>query len=530
MVDVMCVSTPKQGLGPSYGSRKLGRSRPLSTGNFLVQWRSYGSRCFAPCVHQKDLIKIYDKASEKEQTIFGISSCLLKRSSSKTCMLGRRGWSGQAFVATASLDVAPAEDTSLVPLKRFDLVTLSNLCVDIVVSMDELPEEDEALRKRVLNELLASPPPKSQWEVGGNTNTLIAASRLGMRVAAIGHIGNDIYGDFLEDVLEKEGVLHLEPVDCRKEEIDAIQVNSDYNLDGSLSFEDRWATLLCFVLVTPDAQHAFVSLYDFGPWPLLSFADKVTESMQNILEDTAAVFVNGFVFDELPADIVIAAANHAAASGAAIFFDPGPRSWTFCESGATRRKALESMLDISDVVLMTEEEAEVVTGTANAEHAARYILDRQGTKTKWCIIKRGSNGALLASKTIPDAYTNESMIGYKADIDERQDFCSLDSMSQNAIYEQKALNVDVRDTVGCGDSFAAAIILGYTRQHCIAATMALASAVGAATAMGLGAGRNVAKIEDVEELLKAAVPDCEDGRHARALKVLYSGLKGHPKK
>lgn len=30
------------------------------------------------------------------------------------------------------------------------------------------------------------------------------------------------------------------------------------------------ATLLCFVLVGPESQHAFTSRYDFGPWPLLS--------------------------------------------------------------------------------------------------------------------------------------------------------------------------------------------------------------------------------------------------------------------
>ena len=46
----------------------------------------------------------------------------------------------------------------------------------------------------------------------------------------------------------------------------------------------------------------------------------------------------------------------------------------------------------------------------------------------------------------------------------------------------------VADTVGCGDSFAAAIVMGYTRRHSIPALLTLANAVGAATAMGEGAG------------------------------------------
>ncbi len=55
--------------------------------------------------------------------------------------------------------------------------------------------------------------------------------------------------------------------------------------------------------------------------------------------------------------------------------------------------------------------------------------------------------------------------------------------------------------VGCGDSFAAAVVLGFTREHSIPAVMALANAVGAATAMGQGAGRNVASAERVSALL-----------------------------
>lgn len=53
-------------------------------------------------------------------------------------------------------------------------------------------------------------------------------------------------------------------------------------------------------------------------------------------------------------------------------------------------------------------------------------------------------------------------------------------------------DTQVQDTVGCGDSFAAAIVLGFTRGYSVEATLALANAVGAATATGRGAGTNVA--------------------------------------
>ena len=42
-----------------------------------------------------------------------------------------------------------------------------------------------------------------------------------------------------------------------------------------------------------------------------------------MLRNTEALFINGFVFDELPAGAVLQAARVAQAAGAAVFFDPG---------------------------------------------------------------------------------------------------------------------------------------------------------------------------------------------------------------
>lgn len=61
--------------------------------------------------------------------------------------------------------------------------------------------------------------------------------------------------------------------------------------------------------------------------------------------------------------------------------------------------------------------------------------------------------------------------------------------------------MNVVDTVGCGDSFTAAIAFGYTRDLPLVHTLAIANAVGAATAMGCGAGRNVATLEKVKEIM-----------------------------
>lgn len=64
--------------------------------------------------------------------------------------------------------------------------------------------------------------------------------------------------------------------------------------------------------------------------------------------------------------------------------------------------------------------------------------------------------------------------------------------------------MNVVDTVGCGDSFVAAIAYGFIHNIPLVNTLALANAVGAATAMGCGAGRNVAKLDQAIELMKAS--------------------------
>lgn len=54
------------------------------------------------------------------------------------------------------------------------------------------------------------------------------------------------------------------------------------------------------------------------------------------------------------------ALTDAIGKGASVFFDPGPRCFTMLEGD--RRRALDSLMDLSHVVLMTEEESRTVTG------------------------------------------------------------------------------------------------------------------------------------------------------------------------
>ena len=75
----------------------------------------------------------------------------------------------------------------------------------------------------------------------------------------------------------------------------------------------------------------------------------------------------------------------------------------------SRRKALDALLNLSTVVLMTEEEATTVTGHADPDMAARAVLERPGANTEWCVVKLGGNGALLRSKLEGKSYRSKGL-------------------------------------------------------------------------------------------------------------------------
>lgn len=352
---------------------------------------------------------------------------------------------------------------------KLDMVTLGNLCVDVLVKVEELPPTETEGKRRYMESLVAAPPDESFWEGGGMANTLIAASRLGLRCLALGHVGEDVFGDFFGRILGEEGVgVH------------------DLGVEGeSLGGDDYGGeTLVVWVMIDGGGKHAFCSRFDFNSEPVFSRLTSLMEHSEGVISNAKALFINGFTFDEIPPSAVLAAAEFARKKNTSVFFDPGPRTAVLAKN---RGEDLARLVALSDVVLLTEEEAEVLTGERDAERGAERVLAMGGGRVHWVVIKKGAQGCLLKTR-------------------------------EGELYTMPGFKVPVSDTVGCGDSFASAVALGYNDFHntrgvhknnnnnrgvhpSLRCTLALANAVGAATAMGEGGGRRVATRERVEEIL-----------------------------
>eukprot|EP00271_Cylindrocystis_brebissonii_P011651 TRINITY_DN29553_c0_g1_i1.p1 TRINITY_DN29553_c0_g1~~TRINITY_DN29553_c0_g1_i1.p1 ORF type:complete len:658 (+),score=84.84 TRINITY_DN29553_c0_g1_i1:410-2383(+) len=362
-----------------------------------------------------------------------------------------------------------------------DMVTLGNLCVDVVVNVDKLPPI--ASKLKYVEALEMSPPHQKFWEAGGSANVLIAGGRLGLNCVALGHLGDDPFGEFFAQILEDEGVRIC---DLATEEFKALG-DDDYGGE----------TLAVWVLIDPNHEHAFASRFDFNSDPVFSRVQTLPEHCKPYIQEARALYVNGFTFDELPPRGVLSALQCAYAAGTAIFFDPGPRTGTLLRGKPEAQEALNELLRLCSVLLLTADEALVLTGQEEPMAAAQQLLSqingsghaeagiggRPQRKDCWVVVKRGEHGCVMAT---------------------REDGC----------FALPGFRVNVADTVGCGDSFAAAMVLGYTRGATAFATLALANAVGAATAMGAGAGRNVARAEVVREILlelQASFDDHHEG-------------------
>ncbi|KAK8693964.1 hypothetical protein V6N13_071530 [Hibiscus sabdariffa] len=264
-------------------------------------------------------------------------------------------------------------------VKTVDVATLGNLCVDIVLNVPKLPPSSPDVRKAFMEQLSSSPPDKRYWEAGGNCNTAIAAARLGLNCLSIGYVGNDIYGNFLLDVLHDEGIGMV-----------VMNEETDFVCGPGRSYE----TLLCWVLVDPSQKHDFCSPLDFSKEPAFSWMRTLSEEVKRGIKRSRILFCNGYDFDELSPGLISSAVGCAIESATSVFFDPGPCGKSLLCGTAEEQKAVRNLLRMSDVLLLTSEEAESLTGIANPILAGQELLSK-GIRTKWVVLKMGPKGSIL---------------------------------------------------------------------------------------------------------------------------------------
>ncbi len=233
---------------------------------------------------------------------------------------------------------------------------------------------------------------------GAPANIAVAVSRLGTEAAFVGGVGDDLFGNFILQALEAEGV----------------------DAGGVRRCDPPTRTSLAFVEIDDAGDREF-TFYRSDP-----AADELL-SPEDISEDlfAGASFLN---FGSIPLiqDPVAAATREAAKlaadAGVTVAFDVNFREHLW-EDVEAAREAVDPLIDLSNIVKLSEDELSPLLGVESSEEAARTLLDRG---VELVLISLGPDGAFYATP------------GFSGSV--------------------PAFEVEVLDATGAGDAFLAAAL------------------------------------------------------------------------
>ena len=237
-----------------------------------------------------------------------------------------------------------------------DLIAVGDSTVDVVIPVPRfLKGNEDSLHSAGM-----------ERHMGGSSNYLITASRLGLRVGVVDCIGDDSLGDFYRAGLEAEGV-----------DTSRIIVRRGGRTTG------------CVVVLTNRGKHAYIGLE--GVSQTLT-ADELDE---DYVAGTKAFFMSGYPLAEAPiSGAVVKALRAAHTAGRHVFFDPSPIA-----DKIQKEKLIEAVKSTDTLILNDREMGLVATALGVESEPASLI--RLGAKR--VVLKRGSDGCSIhTSKEMRD--------------------------------------------------------------------------------------------------------------------------------
>jgi fructokinase len=202
---------------------------------------------------------------------------------------------------------------------------------------------------------------------GAPANVLCAVKRLGGSAAFIGKVGDDMHGRFLRETLEREGI----------------------DVSG-LAVDPAVFTTLAFVGLDAGGERSF----SFARKPGADTCLLPEEVPGALLRESAIFHIGSLSLTDEPArSATMSAVTRARELGAIVSYDPNYRAslWPDVE---TAKEQMRALIPLADVMKLSDEEAELITGHKDPERCAQALL-AQGPG---CVaVTLGSEGALVAT-------------------------------------------------------------------------------------------------------------------------------------
>ena len=226
-----------------------------------------------------------------------------------------------------------------------DMVAVGDSTVDVVVPLPRfLRGNEDSLHSTGL-----------ERHMGGSSNYLIAASRLGLRVGVADAIGGDDLGAFYRAGLEAEGV-------------DTSQ----------LVVREGGRTTGCLVLLTRRGRHAYVGLEG------VSGTYTPEELDEGYVSRARSLLISGYPLAENPiASAVVKAMRAAKRSGRPIFFDPSP------VADSIQPKLLREAIASTHTLILNEREMGLIASTLKVKANPDSLIELGVERV---VLKQGAEG------------------------------------------------------------------------------------------------------------------------------------------
>lgn len=216
---------------------------------------------------------------------------------------------------------------------------------------------------------------------GAPANVAVAARKLGARTAFIGKAGQDMHGEFLRSVLEKEQV----------------------ETSGMILSEDYFTTL-AFVQINDAGERTF----SFARKPGADTKIEQDEICTEVLDHTKIFHVGSLSLTDQPARATtFYAVSRAKEKGSIISYDPNYRAslWKDVE---TAKEQMRSLVPYVDLMKISDEETALLTDHEDVEEAAKALY-AQGVKV--VAVTLGGSGAYVYCKdggfTVPGFHVSQ---------------------------------------------------------------------------------------------------------------------------
>lgn len=203
---------------------------------------------------------------------------------------------------------------------------------------------------------------------GAPANVAVAAGRLGAKTAFIGKAGEDMHGEFLREVLEKE------------------QVSTE-----GMILDKNYFTTLAFVNLSESGERTF----SFARKPGADTKIQKEEINVDVLDCTHIFHVGSLSLTDQPArDTTFYAVKRAKVKGSIISYDPNYRA-SLWKNEEIAKEHMRSLIPYADMMKISDEETELLTGFTDVECAAAALYC-QGVQI--VVVTLGSKGAYVYSR------------------------------------------------------------------------------------------------------------------------------------